>query len=506
MIDNYIILPVIVHLVAAILQLFLWRRTVAHRFVSIVACVITVFISIQLFTKVYSGNILIMEAANWKAPFGIVFVADLFSSTLVLLTSFAALAVSLFSAAGISRSRILYGYFPIFHFLIMGLNGAFLTGDIFNLYVWFEVIIISSFVLMTLGGRKAQVEGAVKYMAMNILASTFFLTGIAILYGITGTLNMADLSLKIAALENRDLVNITALFFIIGFGIKSAVFPLYFWLPSSYHTPPSAVVATFGGLLTKVGIYALFRICTLIFVPDEFTKNLLMLIAVFTVLTGGFGALIKRNIRRLFSYLIVCHIGFMIGGLAMFTQTAIAGAMIYLFHDIIVKTNMFLIAGLIRQLRGTMNMDTLGGLYSDYPKISLVIAIVLFSLAGVPPLSGFWPKLYLFEAGFEKGDYALIGAIIIGSFITLYVIAKMWADVFWKSAPESNGIGEDIKDSFVTQPLSKKILLVAPIIFLAIISVYIGLGAENIALVAKRIAAEMMDTTPYIEAVLGKVL
>ncbi len=504
MIDNLIILPVIVHLLAAVLQLFLWRRTIAHRFVSITACVIAMSMAIRLFIKVYNGNILVMEAANWKAPFGIVFVADLFSSTLVLVTSFAALAVSVFSSAGISRSRILYGYFPIFHFLVMGLNGAFLTGDIFNLYVWFEVIIISSFVLMTLGGRKAQVEGAVKYMAMNILASTFFLTGIAILYGITGTLNMADLSLKIAAIENRNLVNITALFFIIGFGIKAAVFPLYFWLPSSYHTPPSAVVATFGGLLTKVGIYAMFRITTLIFIPDEFTKNLLMLMAIFTIITGSFGALIKRNIRRMFSYLIVCHIGFMIGGLAMFTQVALTGALFYLFHDIMVKTNMFLIAGLIRQLRGTMNMDKLGGLYAEYPKISLVIAIVLFSLAGVPPLSGFWPKLYLFEAGFDTQDYALIGAIILGSFITLYVIAKMWAEVFWKNALENDGTGDDLKDSFVSQSLPKKIMLVAPVIFLAAISVYIGLGAENIALVAKRIAAEMMDTTPYIEAVLGK--
>src|SRR5690606_7455584 len=185
-----------------------------------------------------------------------------------------------------------YGYFPIFHFLIMGLNGAFLTGDIFNLYVWFEVIIISSFVLLTLGGRKPQLEGAVKYMAMNILASTFFLTGIGILYGITGTLNMADLSQKILLVENQAIVNLTAMFFLIGFGIKSAVFPLYFWLPSSYHTPPSAVAAVFGGLLTKVGIYALFRMFTLIFVPNEFVRNVLIGIGIMTILTGAFGALI----------------------------------------------------------------------------------------------------------------------------------------------------------------------------------------------------------------------
>ncbi len=501
MTDNYIILPVISQLFAAILLLFFWRKTVPQRIISAVFSLLTLAMAIGLFAKVWNGGILTMQAAGWEAPFGISFVADVFSATMVLLASFAGLAVSIFSAIGVSRSRILYGYFPIFHLLMMGLNGAFLTGDIFNLYVWFEVIIISSFVLMTLGGRKAQIEGAVKYMAMNILASMFFLTGIGILYGITGTLNMADLSLKVAAIENRALVDITASFFVIGFGIKSAVFPLYFWLPSSYHTPPSAVAATFGGLLTKVGIYAMFRVFTLIFIPDDFIKVLLVTIAVLTILTGSFGALIKRNIRRLFSYLIVCHIGFMVGGLGMFTELAMVGALFYLFHDIMVKTNLFLLAGLIRQLRGTMNMDKLGGLYAEYPKLSLLMAIVLFSLVGIPPLSGFWPKIYLFEAGFMEHQYVLMGAIIVGSFVTLYVIAKLWADAFWKDAPQEE---EGLVDSFKTLSTFQQSLLVVPIALLALVSLYIGLGAENIVLVAKHIAGEMMDTSPYIEAVLGK--
>ena len=248
MIDNYIIAPILIHLFTAILQLAFWTRTITQRLLSMTGATIGFVYAVSLFIKVYHGKILMMNAANWEAPFGIVFVADLFSSSMVLLTSIAALAVSIFSAVGVGKPRMLYGYFPIFHFLIMGLNGAFLTGDIFNLYVWFEVIIIASFVLLTLGGRKEQLEGAVKYMALNILASTFFLTGIGILYGITGTLNMADLSLKVPLVEDQSIVNLTAMFFIIGFGIKSAVFPLYFWLPSSYHTPPSAVAATFGGL------------------------------------------------------------------------------------------------------------------------------------------------------------------------------------------------------------------------------------------------------------------
>ena len=204
MIDNHLLAPVFVHLFTAIIQLIFWRKTVPQRFLSVGGSLIGLLVAIRLFARVYQDGILTMTAANWDAPFGIVFVADTLSTTLVLLTSIAGFAVSIFSAVGLSRQRMLYGYFPIFHFLIMGLQGAFLTGDIFNLYVFFEVIIISSFVLMTLGGRKAQLEGAVKYMAMNILASTFFLTGIAILYAITGTLNMADLALKIQTVQNKS--------------------------------------------------------------------------------------------------------------------------------------------------------------------------------------------------------------------------------------------------------------------------------------------------------------
>ncbi|GAA4183262.1 proton-conducting transporter membrane subunit [Sphingobacterium ginsenosidimutans] len=499
MIDNQIIATVIVHLFIAIVQLILWRKSTAQRFLSVGGSLLALILAFKLFFKVYDGEILTMNAANWKAPFGIVFVADLFSSTLVVLTSIAGLAVSIFSCVGVGRQRILYGYFPIFHFLMMGLNGAFLTGDIFNLYVWFEVIIISSFVLMTLGGRKSQLEGAVKYMAMNILASTFFLTGIGILYGISGSLNMADLALRIPKIQNQALVEITATFFLIGFGIKSAVFPLYFWLPSSYHTPPSAVAATFGGLLTKVGIYALFRVFSLLFIPNQFTKELLIILAILTILTGAFGALIKTNIRRLFSYLIVCHIGFMIGGLGLYSKWALLGAIFYLIHDIMVKTNLFLMAGVIRQLRGTMDMNKLGGLYAQYPKISLLFAIVLFSLVGIPPLSGFWPKVYLFKDAFQLEKYAFAGALIIGSFITLYVIAKMWAQVFWKDAPEP----EIIEDKFAGMIGYKRTMLLLPVIILASASLYIGFNAEAIIHVADKIATQLLDTSPYINAVLG---
>jgi len=385
----------------------------------------------------------------------------------------------------------------------MGLNGAFLTGDIFNLYVWFEVVIISSFVLMTLGGKKPQMESAIKYVAMNMLASVIFLTAIAILYGLTGSLNMADLSIRIAQIENRELINVTALLFFVGFGIKSAVFPLYYWLPSSYHTPPSAIAAIFGGLLTKMGIYALFRFFTLIFVPNEFTTTLFLYVAVATLITGALGALIKRDIRRMFSYLIVCHIGYMIAGLGLYTEIALAGALFYLFHDIAVKTNLFLMSGIIYRIKGSTRMPKLGGLYAEYPRLSLIMAIVLFSLVGIPPLSGFWPKINLFLESFVESEYVLILALILASFVTLYVIARLWAEVFWKSSPSLVEGEKPFEDGFAILKPSDKFLLVFPIGLLAMFSLYIGFGAENIMLISKHIASEMMDTSSYIKAVLG---
>src|SRR5690625_71727 len=499
MIHHIIISPVVVHLITALVLLAFWRQTVVQRTLSIAGSLIGLGLSAKLFREVLTGPILTLNAANWESPFGIVFVADQMSTTFVLLTAIVALAVSIFSATGVSRARIQYGYLPIFHFLIMGLNGAFLTGDIFNLYVWFEVIIISSFVLLTIGGRKSQLEGAVKYMTLNILASTFFLTGIAIIYGIAGSLNMADLSQKIALVENRSIVNMTAMFFVIGFGIKSALFPLYFWLPSSYHTPPSAVAAIFGGLLTKVGIYGFLRIFTLIFVPDESIRLLLMGMGILTILTGSFGAVIKNNLRRIFSYLIVCHLGFVIGGLALFTQLAFTGLIFYLIHDIIIKSNLFLIAGLIRTLRGTMSLDELGGIYRQYPKISLMIGVVLFSLAGIPPLSGFWPKIYLFDAGYQNNNYWYIGGIIIGSFITLFLMSNIWSEAFWKE-PTSDHL---IVDRFEVLPWYRKTLLLIPIGLLTLTTLFIGLNAEFIIQVANKIAGEMADTSPYVEAVLG---
>lgn len=499
MTGQLVIYPLLLQLLLSIILMFFWSRVSWQKVISIVGGFINIAASVWLFAFIWNEGTHTVQAGDWAAPFGITFVADSLSATLVLLTAISGLAVSVFSASSIAAARLKYGYFPIFHFLLLGLNGAFLTGDVFNLYVWFEIIIISSFVLITLGGEKAQLEGAVKYFTLNILGSMIFLTAIAVLYGLTGSLNMADLSLKVAAIENRGLVEITGILFLIAFGIKAAVFPLYFWLPDSYHTPPSAVSAIFAGLLTKVGVYALIRFFTLIFVANTFLQDTILVLAILTLVSGGLGALVQNNLRKVFSYLIICHIGFMIIGLGIFTEVAIAGAIFYLIHDIIVKTNLFMVSGLIYRITGTNSITACGGLYAQYPLFSLLIAIPLFSLVGIPPLSGFWPKISLITAAFEIENWWAIGAILFASLITLVIIAKVWANVVWKDKPE---LPERL-DFRYYEKLTKegKMQLVAPIVFLSLVSLYIGFGAEHVQQLSSRVASELMDSQQYIDAV-----
>lgn len=381
----------------------------------------------------------------------------------------------------------------------MGLLGSFLTGDIFNLYVWFEVVIISSFVLLTLGGKKMQMEGAIKYVTLNMLASTIFLTAIGILYGIIGTLNMAELSVKIAQVDNRGLISVTALLFFVGFGTKSAVFPLYFWLPSSYHTPPSAIAAIFGGLLTKMGVYALIRMFTLVFHPDDFVLKVFIAIAIMTMITGALGTINKRSVRRIISYLIVCHIGYLIAGIGMYSKLALIGVIFYLMHDVIVKTNVIMVVGIIYKIRETTDMRRLGGLAKDYPILSIVMAVVFLSLVGIPPFSGFWPKIQFFGEALRMHSYFLFAAFLFASFITLFVMARMWAEVFWKASPKP--LTEDI-DHFAQLKKSQKAALIFPILFLTFVTLFVGLNAESIYKLANTTADQLLQPSKYIDAVL----
>lgn len=500
MTSNLVIVPVLWQFLIAVAQMFSWFNPRLQRKLSVAGNAIQVLIAAWLLSEVSARGILTMSAGKWPAPFGIVFVCDTFSAVLVLITSISGLAVSLFSLANIVEARMRFGYFPIMHLLFAGLNGAFLTGDIFNLYVWFEIIIISSFVLLTIGGEKPQLEGAVKYFTLNILASTVFLTAIGVLYGLAGTLNMADLALKVKDIPNKGLVEVTAILFLVGFGIKSAIFPLYFWLPASYHTPPAAIAAIFGGLLTKLGVYAMLRVFTLVFFEDPIIDTIMIVLAGLTIITGSLGAMVQTNVRKIFSYLIISHIGYMVIALGIHTELAVAGAVFYMIHDIVVKTNLFMVSGLLYRVQGTHHIDRLGGFYQHYPRLSLLMAIPLFSLVGVPPLSGFWPKIDLFKAAYLEGGSFITISLAIGTVVTLLVIARVWAEVFWRPA-------ENLPDRpnfrfWHLFTLAEKIQYITPIALLSAVSLFIAFRAADVHNISQKIATELMNPKNYIQIVL----
>ena len=493
-----LVMPIILPLAAAIASLLAWRRRRFQSVLSIVGTVLLLIGSLALLQEVWRHGVQATQVGDWPAPFGVTLVADMFSAIMVVLSGLMGLMVAVYSLAGMDERRKAFGYYPLFFVLLMGVNGAFLTGDLFNLYVWFEVMLIASFVLMVLGGTRAQLEGGFKYVTLNLMASALFLSAVGILYGTAGTLNMADLSQRLSETSQPGLVTTLGVLFLAAFGIKAAVFPFFFWLPASYHTPPTPISAIFAGLLTKVGVYALIRCFTLLFVQDVgYTHTLLMVIAGFTMVTGVLGAAAQNDFRRLLSFHIVSQIGYMIMGLALWSPLALAGAVFYILHNIIAKTNLFLIAGVVRRLYGTEYLKELGGLYRTRPLFSLLFLVPALGLAGLPPLSGFWAKFTLVQAGLEAKQYVIVAVALGVSLLTLYSMTKIWAQVFWKDPPRSIEEAQLERADWVS--------FLIPIVVLATLTMAAGLAFEPMFQLSMRASEQLLNPAEYVHAVMGSL-
>lgn len=500
---NLVLFPIIVPFLTAIASLLIWSQPRVQRILSVVGTASLLGTALGLLALVWQEGIQAVQIGNWPAPFGITLVADLLGAIMVVLAGLMGLAVAVYSLATIDPQREAFGYYPLLNILLMGVCGAFLTGDMFNLYVWFEVMLIASFVLLALGGERAQLEGAIKYVTLNLMSSALFLAALGILYSLAGTLNMADLARQLPAITQPGLVTALAMLFLVAFGIKAALFPLFFWLPASYHTPPVAVSAIFAGLLTKVGVYALIRVFTLLFVQDvSYTHTLILIMAGLTMITGVLGAAAQGEFRRILSFHIVSQIGYMIMGLGLFTPLALTGSIFYIIHHIIVKTNLFLVSGVAYRLQGTYDLKKLGGLYKHYPAVAVLFLIPAFSLAGIPPLSGFWAKLILLMAGLNINQYAIVLTALVVSLLTLFSMTKIWAEVFWKAKPalEDTGRGQTTQEA----PAQKLFVLLLPIIVLALLTITIGLTVEPLLVLAQRAADQLLNPENYIRAVLGE--
>lgn len=491
-----VVLPVLIPFAAAILAMAVPRRPDVQRAIGTLGPALQLAVGLGLLWRVHDGTILVMEMGGWQAPFGIVFVIDVLAAIMVTLTGAVGLATAIYSGANVDGTERHWTYYPLLNVLLMGVAGAFSTGDLFNLFVWFEVLLIASFVLLGLGGSRFQMEGAIKYVVLNLFSSALFLAALGILYGLAGTVNMADLAVKLADTDRPGIVTTVAMLFLVVFGIKGAAFPLFFWLPSSYHTPASAVSALFAGLLTKVGVYALIRSFTLIFTQDTaYTHSLLMALAVLTMIVGVLGALAQRNYRRTMSFMHISQVGYLLLGLSFLTPLALAGVVFYIVHHVFVMSNLFFLGGLLQRLQGTSLVQRMGGLARTQPILAIVFLIPALSLGGVPPLSGFWAKYVVVRAGLEAEAYVAVGAALLAGVLGLYAVARLWTEVFWKARPED----------LPATPMSKASAAqaVIPIVVLAGITLLLGLMPGPLMEIAQTAAGQLMDPTSYLDAVLG---
>ena len=495
--STLLVWPILIPMLTAVATALL--RTDARRVhgVAMAGSLLHLAAAVTLMVAVTEQRVLVTWIGNWPAPFGIALVADYLSAVMVLITAVIHTAVTGYAREDVDAWQMRAGYHPFMQILTAAVSGAFLTGDLFNLYVWFEVMLMASFGLLVMGRRVSQLTAGIKYVTINLVSTLFFLAAIGLLYGMTGTLNMADLHLKVPQVADPALVTAAAMLLMVAFGIKAALFPLFFWLPAAYPALPTAVVAFFSGLLSKVGVYALLRMFTLVFITDTgVTHTILMAVAGLTMLFGVVSAAAQMEMRRILSFHIISQIGYMVLGLALLTPLAIAAALIYLLHNIVAKANLFLVSGLVQRAAGSVDLETVGGLYKRHGWISIGFLISALALAGIPPLSGFFAKLLVIRASLESAQPGLAVLAAAVGLLTLFSMIKIWAEVFWKPAPDATGLTANGR-----APLSAWML--APVMALAGITILMGLCMEALIQFALYAAGQLMDPQPYIRAVLG---
>ncbi|MFD1718791.1 Na+/H+ antiporter subunit D [Georgenia deserti] len=486
--------PVVLPLIGTGLTLVLARRPKAQAVVSLTVLSLVLTAAVALLVRVEDGPV-VMDVGGWAAPVGIALVADRLSALMLVISVTVTLGVLVYSLAqGLAdraRAAPLAIYHPTFLVLSAGVSNAFISGDLFNIYVGFEVLLAASFVLITLGGTRDRIRAGTIYVVVSLVGSLIFLIAIALVYAATGTLNLAQLALRLPEIDPGTQLVLQVLL-LVAFGIKAAVFPLSAWLPDSYPTAPAPVTAVFAGLLTKVGVYAIIRTQVLLF-PDGRLDEVLMVVALATMLVGILGAVAQDDIKRLLSFTLVSHIGFMVWGVATSSQAGLSAAIFYTAHHITVQTGLFLVVGLIERRGGTTSLVRLGSLGRAAPVLAALYFVPAMTLAGIPPSTGFLGKAGLITAAAESGtgwSYTLIAGGLLTSLLTLYAVGRAWNMAFWQEAPEE------------LPRASTPAGLVGPAAALVAFSLALAIGGGKLYDYTDSAAADLRDRMPYIVAVL----
>lgn len=488
---NCAVYPVLLPLVTALCFLLWSQPSFWRRFVAALSMGVQVMIAFFFLLQTQQGTTEVLLVGGWAAPFGIALVIDRLAAVMLFAASITVFAGVLwgFGEQSVEKEHALR--LPLIQFLWMGVSLSMITGDFFNLFVAFEVMLMASYALLTLEIDVEKIQYALPYLLMNLVGSALFLCAVAMVYGYLGTLNFAHLSLLLEGRGADPHLLVLGLVFLCVFGLKAGVFPLYFWLPQSYPTLPVPLAAIFGGVLTKVGIYVLIRLLVTVLPPGlHVLYTLLLVLSGITMLLGVLGAISRHRIKEILSYHIVSQIGFMVLAIGLFTPLSIAAAIIYTVHNIVVKASLFLYGGIGQMYYGTDNLKKMGYLWHVAPFAGFCFMVQAFSLAGVPPLSGFWGKYLIVREGLMQGQFVLTGIAIFTGWLTLFSMLKIWLGAFWGKC----------KDGLNEKGVHRKGLTVAGLV-LVVVAIGMGLFAETTVRVAEAAATQLFDRNQYRESV-----
>lgn len=497
--QHLVILPLLIPMLAALLQLLPWGEEPQRyrRAIGIISCVALIGVAITLLIQSQHGPS-VYALGSWQAPYGIVLVVDKLSALMVLLTAILALPVLWYACYG--EDNLGSHFQALFQFQLLGILGAFLTGDLFNLFVFFEILLISSYALLMHGGGKQKLRATLHYVLLNLTGSAIFLIALGVIYGITGTLNMADLAVKIANLQADDahIARVGGLLLLIVFALKAALLPLYFWLPQAYAMTTGTVAALFA-IMTKVGIYAIIRVFTLIFGEDSGAAALLgydwlWWLGLGTLAIGGIGVIGSRDLRLVIAYLVVISVGTMLTTFSMNSERSITAVMYYMLHSTFITAALFLIVDVVAKQRGkTASRIVKGRKMAQHAILGMMFFAAAIAIIGMPPFSGFIGKLFILEAARTGAQVALLWPLVLGStFLVMVSLSRAGSRMFWHTF--------DGKPGDVASPRGQ--LIAIGLLLLAIVGLTVFAG--SISNFISGIAYDVMHPAVYIEAVLGE--
>ncbi|REH85807.1 Na+/H+ antiporter subunit D [Staphylococcus felis] len=489
--SNLLAVPLLLPLVGALIMVMLNKQVRLSRNIALCVLMSSFTISLLMLIYVVKNRPIILNFGGWEAPFGIQYVGDALSLLLVTTTFFVVFMIVLFGFGRGERRANRYYLLSFILFLTTGVIGSFLTADLFNLYVMFEIMLLASFVLVTLGQSVEQLRASIIYVVLNIVASWVFLVGIAMLYRRIGSLNFSHIAMRIHEMDDPTAIHMIATSFVVAFGAKASLV-LFMWLPKAYAVLNTELAALFASLMTKVGAYALIRFFTLIFNQSGMViEPLLVVMSCITMMIGAIGTISFRDIKKIAAYQVILSIGFIIFGLSTNTLNGVNGAIFYLFNDMIVKALLFFVIGIIVYITGYRNYRQLKGLAKREPWLGVAFIVVTLAIGGVPPLSGFPGKLLIFLGALEHQHYIGLTLMILTSLIAMYSLFRVF---FYMYAGDSL-CGAEISYQSV-KPVRKHVVMLMSIVVLVI-----GL-ATPIIINATNLAAKMnLDAETYVKSV-----